>query len=108
MTKSTLCPALGTVDAGGGCSTDVLGRGAGLGVTVVGADGAGNDGGAVEVVLVLSALPPLMAQPMIEAFSPALRTQLSGAVGAAGQGRSGPSGTSVAAPRRRLLPGGIR
>src|SRR4051794_1800362 len=43
-----------------------------------------------------------------EVFSPAIHTQLNGAVGAAGQGCSGPSGTSVAAPRRRLLPGGIR
>src|SRR3954466_5488127 len=45
---------------------------------------------------------------LIEVFSPAIHTQLNGAVGAAGQGCSGPSGTSVAAPRRRLLPGGIR
>src|SRR3954462_12490256 len=43
-----------------------------------------------------------------EVFSPAIRTQLKGAVGAAGQGWSGSSGTSVSAPRRRLLTGGTR
>src|SRR4051794_25834364 len=43
-----------------------------------------------------------------EVFSPAIRTQLKGAVDAAGQGWSGSSGTSVSAPRRRLLTGGTR
>jgi hypothetical protein len=57
----------------------------------------------IQIIIVLLKRPA-----RIEVFSPVIRTQSKGAVGAAGQGCSGPSGTSVAAPRRRLLPGGIR
>ena len=45
---------------------------------------------------------------VVEVFSPAIRTQLKGAVGVAGQAFSESSATPGAGARRRLPPGGTR
>src|SRR4051794_7877193 len=49
-----------------------------------------------------------LARSLNEVFSPGIRDQLKGAVDAAGQACSESSGTSSAAPRNKLPPGGIR